>query len=107
LDAPNGTRFLLKDIDYYTFLSYLNKYGDTKRVQLLGKLKELMNLETPTPTDVHGIPNAQAQRVWLFGYQFKRKPDDINMLREVYKSVQNDALTSEQFNKMLQSFGGW
>lgn len=97
----DGNEFELTDIDPFTFLCFLNKFGDAKRVQILGKVRELMNLSTPAPTDVTGLPNAQAQRVWLFGYQYKRKPDDIDQLRALYHQIHNGTITPEQFDHVL------
>lgn len=104
-DAPDGPLYELAEIDPYTFLAYLNKYGDPKRISLLGQLKGIMNLEAPAPTDVYGVPTAQAQRVWLFGYKFKRQPGDIPSLWSMYSEVQRDELTNARFEEVLQSFG--
>jgi|GEM_PF-5806882 len=97
---PNNSE--LDDIDPYTFLSFLNKTGDTKRLAVLSLLKEEMGLESPTPTDVHGIPTSQAQSVWMFAYAYDRKPDDIEQLKTLYRQINDNTVTSDQFERVLK-----
>ena len=100
----DGNVMELADMDPYTFLSFINKTGDTKRLAALTRLRDIMNLTTPAPVDVHGLPTAQAQSVWMFGYAYIRKPDDIDHLRTLYEQVENEALTAEQFEQVLKIY---
>ncbi|MFD2573777.1 AAA family ATPase [Spirosoma soli] len=99
-----GNVFDLADMDPYTFLSFLNKTGDAKRLASLGLLKDIMNLTAPAPTDVRGLPSSQAQSVWMFGYSFIRKPEDISQLRTLYKQVEDGGLSDSQFQRVLQIY---
>ena len=99
---PKGAIIELADMDPYTFLSFINKLGDAKRVAVLTRLRNVMKLKTSAPTDTDGLPTAQPQQVWLFSYAYKRKPDDIDKLRALYQQVKNDTLTSEQLGRVLE-----
>ncbi|PMD87230.1 hypothetical protein BWI97_25875 [Siphonobacter sp. BAB-5405] len=94
----------LTDIDPYSFLSYLNKYGDQRRILLLGQLKQLLALEATVPSDVDGLPNAAAQNVRLFGDLKDRKEGDIEKLRLLYEQVEQDTLTPALFREVLKIY---
>ncbi|WP_310586727.1 AAA family ATPase [Telluribacter sp. SYSU D00476] len=97
--------FEVAEIDPFTFLSLVNKYGDRKRVELLQKLHNLWNLQVSIPTDVHGLPTANAQNAWWFGYQYRRKPNDIKDLRTLFIQTLNGKITEEAFQKVLNIRG--
>ncbi|MEG2606949.1 MAG: FRG domain-containing protein, partial [Mucinivorans sp.] len=62
-------RIKLNQIDPFTFLSFLNKYGDAKRLDLLRKLAgkiEVENSLIEELKDVNGLPAVNAMKVWLF-----------------------------------------
>ncbi len=94
----------LTDMDPYSFLSYLNKYGDQRRIVLLRKLKQLLALKATAPLDVNGLPNAAAQNVRLFGDSKVRKERDIDKLRLLYEQVEQDAVAPELFKEVLQIY---
>lgn len=85
----------LDDIDPFTFISYLNKYGDDKRIKILNNLCQLWNINVKV-YDVCGIPSSNAQKVWLFPYKFERTNNEIERLWGLYNSVLNDTVTNEQ-----------
>jgi hypothetical protein len=103
--ATNYNSFEVAEIDPFTFISLLNKYGEKKRVEILQRLHRLWDLQVPLPTDVNGLPTANAQNVWWFGYQYRRKPDDIRNLRTLYLQALDDTITPEAFQKVLEIRG--
>lgn len=96
----DGNVMELADMDPYTFLSFINKSGNVKRLVVLALLKDVMYLTTPAPTDVNGLPTAQAQSVWMFAYAYLRQPNDIEQLRTLYEQAENEALTTQLFDRV-------
>lgn len=95
-DKDSGGNIIpLDDIDPFTFLSYLNKYGDDKRIKLLNNLSAHWSLGE-TIYDVCGIPTSNAQKVWLFPYKANRGSDEIKRLWSFYFSVMDDTITEEK-----------
>lgn len=90
-----GNIIPLDDIDPFTFLSYLNKYGDDKRIKLLNNLSTHWDLREII-YDVSGIPTSNAQKVWLFPYKADRGSDEIKRLWDFYFSVMDDTITEQQ-----------
>jgi 5-methylcytosine-specific restriction protein B len=87
----------LNDIDPFTFISYLNKYGDDKRITILNNLCNLWEIDVKIH-DVCGIPSTNAQKVWLFPYKFERNHNEIDRLWSLYHSITNNTVTEEQLN---------
>ncbi len=106
-DKDSGGNIIpLDDIDPFTFLSYLNKYGDDKRIKLLNNLSAHWSLGE-TIYDVSGIPTSNAQKVWLFPYKADRGSDEIKRLWDFYFSVMDDTITEEQLTdiKSIENVG--
>lgn len=101
-----GNIIPLDDIDPFTFLSYLNKYGDDKRINLLNNLSAHWNL-SETIYDVCGIPTSDARKVWLYPYKGDRVLNEINRLWDFYSSVMDDTLTEGQLTdvKAIENVG--
>ncbi|RZK01062.1 MAG: hypothetical protein EOO46_20745, partial [Flavobacterium sp.] len=93
----------LDEIDPFTFICYLNKYGDEKRLQFLRALCQRWNI-APLPNDVNGLPNVNAQKVWLFGYKKGRNANEVQRLWSFFKSLLNDTLNNTQFADVLNIF---
>jgi 5-methylcytosine-specific restriction protein B len=107
-DKDTGGEIIpLEDIDPFTFISYLNKYGDEKRIKLLNNLSDHWQLDE-TIHDVCGIPSSNAQNVWYFPYKFDRTKNEVNRLWGFYFSVMEDNVTNEQLVDIKSITGvGW
>lgn len=100
-DKDSTGEIPLDDIDPFTFLSYLNKYGDDRRIDLLNRLSKEWDLGEHV-FDVCGLPTSNAQKVWLFPYKFDRNNNEIERLWGAYHAVMDDSLT----NDILQDISG-
>jgi hypothetical protein len=100
----NNTIIPLEVMDPFTFMSYLNKYRDRKRLENLQKLCVLLNI-TPLPTDVDGIPTTNAQSVWLFSYKYERSSHDVPMLWTLFHALLNNSINDELFRNVLSIKG--
>jgi len=82
----NDTRFLMKEIDPFTFFGVFNRgIKDQHRIGILTELKEFFSLESGFPRDFDGIPILNNQRSWFVAYQARRKPDDVPTLWRVFR----------------------
>ena len=99
-----GNTVPLTEIDGFTFLRYLNRYGRDKRLQLLQALCTKWSIK-PLPTDVDGLPEVSALNVWLFPAKAQRTHAEIQKLWTFFKAVLEDAITPELFKEMLSING--
>ncbi|MFA4977386.1 MAG: AAA family ATPase [Sphingobacterium sp.] len=106
-DKDSSGEIPLDDIDPFTFLSYLNKYGDDRRIELLNRLSKEWNLGEEV-FDVCGLPTSNAQKVWLFPYKFDRINNEIERLWAAYHAVMNDSLTNDILQDIIGILSvGW
>lgn len=100
----DGKTITLNEIDGLTFFCYLNKYGHQKRLQYLQSLCAIWKI-LPLPEDVNGLPNVNAQKVWMFPSKRLRINNEIQRLWTFYKALINDTITDELFENTLQING--
>ncbi len=100
----DGNTVPLTEMDGLSFFCYLNKYGDQKRLQFLQTLCRKWNV-TPLPEDVAGLPNVNAQKVWLFPVKHLRINNEIQRLWIFYKALVQDTITSQLFEDVLRING--
>lgn len=95
----DGERFLLQEIDPFTFFAAFNRQiRDEQRTGILKKIKTQFNLQSQLPSDFAGVPIVNNQKSWFFSYHEKRQPDDILRLWRVFASALNDhALLDREF----------
>lgn len=88
LDAE-GRRFLLTEIDPFTFFATFNWQGrkPEKRGAILAALREEWDLTAPVPEDFDGVPLGNRQSLWMFSYQKQRDPGDIPRLWQLARQV--------------------
>jgi len=98
-----GSRFLLKEIDPFTFFGVFNRsLRKENRLAILDSLKKFFNLKSSLPDDFDGIPVLNNQKSWFFPYLASRETDDIGKLWNVYQlALGNDPVNSNEF---LQAF---
>jgi len=66
----DGTNFLLKEIDPFTFFGVFNRgIKNEQRIAILGQIKRLFNLQNALPEDFAGIPILNNQKSWFISYQ--------------------------------------
>lgn len=106
--GENDRRITLDEIDPFTFLSYLNKYGDKKRLEYLKKLAKTIDVEPQeieALKDVDGLPTINAMKVWLFPYKKDRKQTDIGQLWELFGQARRHEINDELLAKVFDIKG--
>lgn len=93
-----GNNIPLSVMDPFTFFCYIYKYGDKKRLTILQNLATKLDL--PIPKDTNGVPSVNAQKVWMFPYQYERNGDEINTLWEFFFASFDNGLSEELFAKV-------
>lgn len=112
----------LKDICPFTVFALFNRgLTDENRHKIAKELSELIGVSETIPTSFDGIPVVNNQSTWFFGYSYKRQPDDIDNLWEMFARAisladQSDEGDSENivhdfsiaYDKAMQVHGvGW
>lgn len=90
----------LNEIDPFTFFCYIYKYGPKKRLDYLQKISEKLNISIPEGES--GIPSAQAQKVWLFPYEYERKNNEVKRLWSFFHKAISNAISENDFQDVLQ-----
>lgn len=121
-EYEEGIKGPLKDICPFTVFALFNRgLTDENRQKIAKELSELIGVSEPIPTSFDGIPVVNNQSTWFFGYSYKRQPDDIDNLWEVFARAisladQSDEGDSEDivndfsnaYEKAMQVHGvGW
>jgi len=103
-----GNRFLLKEIDPFTFYGVFNR-GTTfeERSLILGEVKAHFGVNADVPSDFAGIPVLNNQKSWLFAYAKDRAAGDIDRLWDVFEyAIKRTPFDSpgfgEAFDRALQ-----
>ena len=112
----------LKDICPFTVFALFNRgLTNENRQKIAKELSELIGVSEPIPNSFDGIPVVNNQSTWFFGYSYKRQPDDIDNLWEMFARAisladQSDEGDSEDivhdfsiaYDKAMQVHGvGW
>src|SRR5262245_28599574 len=72
-----GARFLVQEIDPFTFLGVFNRgIRNDQRFSILAEVLKFFGLNSRLPTDFSGIPLLNNQKSWLFAYLPDRGKDD-------------------------------
>ncbi len=97
----NGSRFLLKEIDPFTFFGVFNRgIGFEQRVNILAKVKQFFKLKSDLPDDFNGIPILNNIKSWFVTYQNARKKNDVTKLWQVFElSFSKNPLRNKSFLK--------
>jgi hypothetical protein len=103
-----GRRFLLKEIDPFTFFGTFNRgTTDDMRIRILGAIKKRFSVSAPIPSSFVGVPVLNPVNSRFFSFQSRRKPGDIGRLWEVFtKALGGDAMAdpafAEAFDRALE-----
>jgi hypothetical protein len=90
----------LNEIDPFTFFCYIYKYGTKRRLGYLQKIAETLNLTIPQGES--GIPSAQAQKVWLFPYEYERKNNELKRLWSFFHKAISNTISENDFQDVLE-----
>jgi 5-methylcytosine-specific restriction protein B len=95
----DGTRFLLKEIDPFTFFGVFNRgIGYEQRLAILTRIKQYFELQSEVPEDFNGVPILNNLKSWFFPYQDLRDADDIAQLWQVFRlALDKSPLGKRQF----------
>ena len=78
----------LKDICPFTTMGIFNRgITEANRKIIASELAKFLGVAEPVPASFEGIPVLNNQRSWFFGYEKDRKPDDIDLLWQVFKAT--------------------
>lgn len=98
----DGARFLLKEIDPFTFLGVFNRrIGYDQRLAILSQMKQHFGLQGDLPEDFNGVPVLNNLRSWFFPNQTSRDANDIGRLWKVFQLAlsEQDPLGNKEFLK--------
>ena len=90
----------LNEIDPFTFLCYIHKYGDKRRLNYLQQIAEKLNIKKPL--GVVGIPTSQPQKVWMFPSQYLRTNNEVARLWSLFKKELKGEVADEDFADVLK-----
>ena len=99
----DGARFLLKEIDPFTFLGVFNRrVGYDQRLTILSQMKQFFELQSELPEDFNGVPVLNNMKSWFFPNQKSRGITDVGRLWRVFQlALQENPLEIKEF---LQAF---
>jgi 5-methylcytosine-specific restriction enzyme B len=87
----NGARFLLREIDPFTFFGVFNRrIGIEQRLSILARMKEHFHLKTDLPEDFDGVPLLNNMKSWFFSGQPSRRMGDVLKLWRVFQAALAD-----------------
>ncbi|MFC2080871.1 AAA family ATPase [Bacteroidota bacterium] len=95
----------LDDIDPFTFLSFIMKYGEDKRKIYLEKIKSQMGMQSDLPLEFNGVPSTDPRHVWLFAFKKDRDQFDIPNLWRLFLQSQENSIDPELFGTVLKIKG--
>lgn len=85
---PEGLEVSLSEIDPFTVFSVFNRgIKPDSRVEIIRRLKAALQLSSPIPEDLNGIPVVNLQNAWFFPYAYRRKADDIPKLWDFAEQI--------------------
>lgn len=101
-DMEGNKKIELREIDPFTFLSYLNKFhSDEKRIEILQNLRAVLKFKCPEPKDVSGLPTTHPKKVHLFPWKTINRSHEIDALWKLFKQVKEGNVEEELFKTVL------
>ncbi len=81
-----GARFLLQEIDPFTFFGVFNRQiRKEQRMAIIAEVIKLLGVQSALPKDFDGIPVLSALNSWFVSYRPLRKTDDVPRLWRVFR----------------------
>lgn len=82
-----GNRFLLKEIDPFTFFGTFNRgIRSEQRLGILNAVKEHLGAESKLPEDFDGVPVLDNRNSWFISFQESRNAEDVARLWRVFRT---------------------
>ncbi len=114
----DGTKGPMRDICPFTFLGIFNRgIKGRHRQAIAAEFAKFLGVAEPVPTSFDGIPILNNQSSWFFGYETKRRDDDIDALwtifAEAIRFADSDDANARSgfataFDDVIQRYGvGW
>ena len=73
-----GARFLLQEIDPFTFFGVFNRgIRKEQRLAIVAEVIKLLGVQSALPKDFEGLPILNAQNSWFISFQPGRKAYDV------------------------------
>ncbi len=94
-------KFRLREIDPFSAWALILKYGDIRKIEILSRLKSVLDLTNKVPDSFSGVPSVHAQQAWFFPYSYERPEDQIPMLWELFKQTIVGKVDGGLFKKIL------
>ena len=100
-----GARFLLEEIDPFSFLGTFNRrISNDQRFAILAEVLKFLGATVALPTDFSGIPLVNNQKSWFFAYRPGRGKDDVHRLWTVFKmALEDKPLENPEFLKSFDA----
>ena len=95
----DGARFLLKEIDPFTFFGVFNRrIGYDQRTAILSQMKQYFELSSELPEDFNGVPVLNNMKSWFFPNQKARGISDVARLWRVFHlGLEENPLENKEF----------
>ena len=95
----DGARFLLKEIDPFTFFGVFNRrIAYDQRLAILVRMKQHFELESELPEDFDGVPILNNMKSWFISNQASRDVNDVQRLWHVFHlAVEESPLEKKEF----------
>jgi hypothetical protein len=102
-DRP-GHKVPLTEIDPFTFLFFLGKHkNEWNKIKVIREICSLWNINVVV-NDVCGIPTANAQKLWMFSYQYGRT-NEIEKLWDLFDLLLSNSITDSLFKEIVNQAG--
>lgn len=86
-----GARFLLQEIDPFTFFGVFNRgIRREHRLAIIAEVMKLLGVQSALPKDFEGLPHLNAQNSWFISFQPGRKAHDVQRLWRVFRLALGD-----------------
>ena len=97
----DGARFLLKEIDPFTFFGVFNRrIGYDQRLAILVRIKQYFEMESDLPEDFDGVPILNNMKSWFIANQTRRDPTDVRRLWRVFQlALEENPWGREEFQE--------
>lgn len=95
----SGRRFVLSEIDPFTFLAVANRgLTNENRIQVLTEMRRFFEVGAPVPHDFTGIPVVSNQKSWFIAWAYQRLTGDVPALWHVFEcALGADPLNDHEF----------
>ncbi len=90
-EDDKGARFLLQEIDPFTFFGVFNRgIRKEQRLTIIAEVIKLLGVQSALPKDFEGLPHLNAQNSWFISFQPGRKVHDVQRLWRVFRLALGD-----------------